>query len=734
MTNYTLDWDEWGTPSIEAADWPKAMHGFGYAQAYAHPNLLMVAMLRGQGIAAEVLGQHSGLPEQGLTKQPNGVDYIASDRLVWQLDVAQLGRDYWQQQDPDMGSQVQSFCDGINACRVEHKHRFDERFHHLDDVTPNMVMAHVAHILVGFQVMIRQPTIVQWMQGAQPVLPSWSDFAGAGSNACVIGPSKSTHGHPMLACNPHTQWDVDLNTFTEAHISLAGRGYVGATMVGWPGLLMACNAQQGFAGTVNTQSSLSFYQLAVTDGQFALDGVNHALSRKPHTIKCLEADGSHSLHPQEQCWSQQHQAFAMAQRPTTAQPPAREQQDMLLMAYAARPHGQVLRQLFDMTCATSLAQFQTAQRQHQLPMFNILYAGRDEADDQGHIQYSFHSMPPARERGTWSDWWQVLDGEDSANICSGLTPYEALFQHQDADSGWYQNCNDSPYSCTLPAPFNAEDYPAWLAPVYTNFRAQNYSRSLASHGSFDFDEFVAAKFSTRVELADRLLPQLLAAIAAITEHAEHEQTSLLQQCAQVLTQWDRQTQPNSRGSYLFLQWVLHQPIEDAVASPLFADQWDYELAANAQHCLESLNTPNQLADINAAVEALVAAAQGIQAQGLALDVAWQQAVDLQHGKYQVPAVGGPGDPLGIISAIPVNPSLRPQIKGGTLVANRIENDGGETFVMMVEFTPQGARGGTFLSYGSSSVYADQHNGDQLELLAKRQLRAFSINKISENKR
>jgi len=84
--------------------------------------------------------------------------------------------------------------------------------------------------------------------------------------------------------------------------------------------------------------------------------------------------------------------------------------------------------------------------------------------------------------------------------------------------------------------------------------------------------------------------------------------------------------------------------------------------------------------------------------------------------------------MGIISAIPLKPSLRPQIKAGVLPANRIENDGGETFVMLVEFTPEGARGGAFLSYGNSSIYQHTNNGDQLELLAKRQLSPFFINK------
>jgi len=223
MTDYLLDWDQWGTPTISADNWPAVYEGLGFAHAYSHPNLLLSAMVRAQGRAAEFLGQHSGAGPNTLTKQPAGVDYLQSDRLVWQLDIAALGVQYWQQQDAQMAANISAYSAGINACRAAHPALFDARFTPLAEVTPAMVMAHVAHIIVGFHVMIRQPTVAQWMQGSAPVVPSWADFAGAGSNACVLGAPKSHNGHPMLVCNPHTQLEVDLNTFSEAHLHMGGR-------------------------------------------------------------------------------------------------------------------------------------------------------------------------------------------------------------------------------------------------------------------------------------------------------------------------------------------------------------------------------------------------------------------------------------------------------------------------------------------------------------------------------
>lgn len=714
MNTYELTWDQWGTPTIAGDTWQAVYEGFGFAQAFNHPNLLLAALVRGQGRAAELLGQHSGAGPNMLTKQPTGVDYLQSDRLVWQLDIAALGELYWQQQDPLMVSHINAFCRGINACRQAHPERFDKRFSSYEQITGPLIMAHIAHILVGFQVMIRQPTLVQWMQGEQAVTPSWADFAGAGSNACVIGAKKSLHGHPMLVCNPHTQWDADLNTFTESHLQLRNQvSLVGASMVGWPGHMMGCNGHGGYAGTVNTQSSLSFYQILVEAGQVSVDKQPHAVAQATRQIKCRQEDGSFVEHSQLQTWSECHQAFSLAQR----------HDEHLLMAYAGREQGQIVRQMFDMSVATCMEEFKQALQQHQLPLFNLLYAGRDKSTAQGHIHYSFHSLPAQRDKGTWADWWQVLDGHNSANICTGITAFGDMFQDQDAVSGWYQNCNDSPHTCTLPSPFDPADYPAWLSPVYTNFRAQGYSRLLTETEQFDFDSFVATKFNTRSEMALRVVPELIRMIDAL---APDECSLALTKARQVLVDWDYLYEPDSRGACLFLYWLLQQDLADAVATPLFADAWQWQQAAHEDDCLQSLNMPSQLACAKASLVALEQAASLLTEQFGGLDIAWGEVIKLTHGKHTIAAVGGPGDPLGIVAAVPLEPSLRPFIKAGTLPANRIENDGGETFVMAVEFTAEGAQGGTFVSYGNSSYIDGDHFGDQLQLLSQRKLKPFNI--------
>jgi acyl-homoserine-lactone acylase len=711
--SYQLQWDEWGMPIISSTTMSGLCQGWGFAQTFLNPNLLLLAYLRGQGRSAEYVGAHSDFGASNLTKQPDGVDFLQSDVLVRSLQIPQLADEAWSNQDDEVKACITAFVTGVNECREEYPERFDSRLRDVK-ITPKAVLGHTLNILIGFQMMLRLPTIATWMQSKEISLPSWQDFANAGSNNCAIGPSKSKEGHPMLVINPHTQWDVDLNTFTEARLELTdGSGFCfqGAAMLGWPMPIMGCNAHLGYGGTVNTQNGITFYELSADNGQFELDNTKQTLSLSGEAVKVRTDNGEQEIYQHMVAYSSAHNAHAVATR----------DEKLLLINVGSRGNVCLLRQLLDMMRAQSLSGFQTALKQHQLPLFNTIYAGRDSQDQSSHIHFSWHSLAPQREKGSWEDWWHVLDGHLSANIAKGQVSYEQLLKCEDPDSGWLQNCNDSPHFATLPSPFDPADHPDWLCPVFSNIRCQSFSRILAEQEQFDLDSFTKAKLSTRVELAFRVVPQMCKAI-------NEGHTQALQACKKVLASWDFHTNPSSKGAYLFLHWLLNLGIVDTNASPLFSDSYDQVLAADPERHMDSLLKPGKIANMTHALSILEKAAEILTEEGHALDVAWGDVLTISHGKYSFPAVGGPGDPMGIISAIPLKPALRPFIKGGALPANRIENEGGETFVMVAQFTPEGVEGGSLVSYGQSSHPDSKHFGDQVELVSRRQLRPFKITK------
>ena len=78
-------------------------------------------------------------------------------------------------------------------------------------------------------------------------------------------------------------------------------------------------------------------------------------------------------------------------------------------------------------------------------------------------------------------------------------------------------------------------------------RAQRSARMLADDDQITFDELIEYKHSTRIELADLILDDL---VLAARQHGG----SLARRAADVLEVWDRAVDAESRGAVLFIQW------------------------------------------------------------------------------------------------------------------------------------------------------------------------------------
>ncbi len=101
----------------------------------------------------------------------------------------------------------------------------------------------------------------------------------------------------------------------------------------------------------------------------------------------------------------------------------------------------------------------------------------------------------------------------------------------------------------------------------------------------------------------------------------------------------------------------------------------------------------------------------LRGQGLALDTAWGQMVRLRRGRVDLPASGTYEDPYGSLRSLEFAPD-----KDG-----RYRSIGGDSFIAAVRFsTPVQAR--VLLTYGNASQPGSPHDGDQLRLYARNQLR------------
>jgi acyl-homoserine-lactone acylase len=209
------------------------------------------------------------------------------------------------------------------------------------------------------------------------------------------------------------------------------------------------------------------------------------------------------------------------------------------------------------------------------------------------------------------------------------------------------------------------------------------------------EDFVAKKHSTRAELADRVMEDLLTAVEA------HGATERVKRAAAVLKAWDRQTNADSRGALLFLYWAQN------FMGPAMANQSGF---AVPYAMAEPLTTPRGFKEPAKAVAFLEQAAEKMESDFGALDVPWGDVMKYRVGNLELPANGGFGN-LGIFRVItfgPMKDKKRAPIHG-------------ETFVLCVEFgkTP---RAQAVMSYGNSSQPGSPHAEDQLPFLTRKQLR------------
>jgi acyl-homoserine-lactone acylase len=224
-----------------------------------------------------------------------------------------------------------------------------------------------------------------------------------------------------------------------------------------------------------------------------------------------------------------------------------------------------------------------------------------------------------------------------------------------------------------------------------NLREQRGLELITKDVKISLETLMADKVSTRSELAERILPDLISA-------AKRSEDPDAKQAADVLEKWDQEFNADSRGAELFIIWALQYTRQDNV----YAEPFDPK---------RPLQTPRGFKEPARAVEALGTAARRLRQMARRLDVPWGEINRLRRGNFDFPGNGATGDLLGVFRVIEYIPT-----KDG-----KFEPLGGDTFVAAVEFSkPTKAK--VILTYGNSSNPASPHFGDQLEMTSKKEWR------------
>ena len=642
-------WDTWGVPHVFAPDEEGLLHAFGWAQMASHGDLILRLYGEARGRAAEYWG-------------PENLDL---DRWVHTMGIPARARGWYQAQKPGFRATLDAFAAGMNAYAREHPGRISPEVQVVLPVQGEDIVAHVQRVI--------HFTFVVSPQVVTAAEKRWAPAGG--SNAWAIAPSRSESGNALLLANPHLPWS-GLFLFYEAQLVAPGMDAYGAALVGLPALGIAFNDHLGWTHTVNTHDGQDLYELTLTDGGYRWDGETRPFETDELILKVKQPDGT--LREEK-----------LTVRRSVHGPVVLEKEGKALALRVVgldEPH--LLEQWWNMARARNLKEFQAALRLLQIPMFTVIYADRD-----GHILHLFGGHTPVRREGNWN-WSGIVPGDTSETLWTETHRYEDLPQVLDPPSGWLQNANDPPWTTTFPLALNPSDFPTYMAPRFMHFRAQRSARMLSEDDRITFEELVAYKHSTRMELADRLLDDLISAV-------NRSGSSRAQRAAEVLKAWDRTADGDSRGAVLFQTFFEEMRNRLRPNSSPFARPWNET---------SPRTTPDGLADPSRAVAALVEAARKVETAHGRLDVAWGEVFRLRRGDADLPANGGPGA-LGIFRAVGYSEDEDGRFRAVV----------GDSFVAAVEFSKP-LRAGVLIGYGNASQPGSPHLTDQLPLFSRKELR------------
>jgi acyl-homoserine-lactone acylase len=643
-------WDRYGVAHVYAKDPEGLFFGYGYAQMQSHANLVLKLYGESRGRAAEYWGEKN----------------LENDRWVLTNDVPERGLEWYRRQTPEFRRYLDAFAAGMNEYAARHPEAIDPQRRVVLPITGADPLIHV-HRIVHFTYISSRSRVVTAATGKNPALD------GLGSNAWAIAPSHTAGGHTLMLMNPHLPW-MDWYTYYEAHLVAPGLNLYGASQIGFPVLRFVFTDYLGFTQTVNSIDGSDLYRLTLRDGGYVFDGQVRNFETSSKTIKIRQPDGSMKEEKLEI-------------RRSVHGPVVWDKDGMTLaQRTAALDRPFLLEQYWKMQTAHTLAEYQEQLRRLEVPTFNITYGDRD-----GHVMYMFNGTLPHRKSGDLAYWAGIVPGDTSETLWTSVHSYDELPKVVDPPTGWVQNTNDPPWSATYPLVLDPAKFPLYTSGRNYSFRSMRSIRMLTENPKMSFDDLMRLKLSTRLELADRIVDDLIAA-------ANQSASSDAKAAAAVLQAWDRQAENDSRGALLF---------------QIFADKFLAHAQANfavPQDYREPLTTPRGLADPAAAVRMLEQAAVDTRSLYGSLDAPWGQFMRLHHGATDLPANGAPGS-LGAFRVLQYAPASR---------ATRSAMFG-DTFVALVEFTsPPHAR--VLLSYGNSSQPGSPHAEDQLPLLSKKQMR------------
>jgi acyl-homoserine-lactone acylase len=420
---------------------------------------------------------------------------------------------------------------------------------------------------------------------------------------------------------------------------------------------------------------------------YIFDRRSRALSRREVTIDVKQDDGS--------LRQERREFWATHLGPVVY----RSESKVFILRSMALESWRYFEGFQDLMAARSLKDYQSRLRRNFIPTSNFTYA-----DAAGNILYQWNARLPKRlEDGTS---YELDVPAERKYFWRGVHPLADLPRLLNPPGGYIQNANNSPWFTSLRDRIDPAKFPSYVEHHPLALRPQMALQMLESRDKFAVDDVREMKFNTHVLLADRVLPDLLAAGRSV---AEATQSADLVRGLDVLSRWDRRVSADSEGAVLFMRfWDAYRA---AVPQP-FAKPWSDQQPGS---------TPSGIADVVAALKALEQASAWTRARYGTESVKWGDVHRFRFGAIDLPGDGADGS-YGLFRVVRFDEQASSTIQvAGQVAPDRPLAGFGDAWVMLVHFTHP-IEAYSVLAYGQSTKPDSPHGRDQIQLFASHQLR------------
>ncbi|MBF5042027.1 acylase [Aggregicoccus sp. 17bor-14] len=510
----------------------------------------------------------------------------------------------------------------------------------------------------------------------------------SGSNGFAIAPANTAAKHALLLINPHTSFFFR----SEAQVvSEQGLNAYGASTWGQFFVYQGFNDRLGWMHT--------------SSGADAVDEYAEAVVRKGEKLYYRYGKALRLLVSERIRVPYRTAAGATASREVTVYrthhgPIVRSQDGTWVSIRLMQRPVEALSQSYLRTKARDLKAFRKAMDLHANSSNNTVYADAD-----GNIAYFHPQFVPRRD--DQFDWTKPVDGSDPRTEWGAPHGIEDSPHLLNPPNGWIQNTNNWPYTSAGPYSPKQAQFPRYMDTFGENPRGVHAVRVLEGKKDFTLDSLLAAAFDSWLPYFAENVPKLVAAWEALP--ATDPLRARLAEPVALLRTWDFRWSAASVPTSLAVYWgqELWQGVK-AQAEKEGIPMYRY---------LPAHTSPGQQ------LQALAGACERLKADFGTWRTAWG---DINRFQRLTGDIVQPFDDKGPSIPVPFTSaqwgslaSFGARTYPGT---KRMYGTSGNSFVAVVEFTPEGPRARAVTAGGESGDPKSPHFNDQAGRYASGDLR------------